>query len=199
VRPRSFVNNDMKAISLLALLILLLSSAPSSAAAQERDRDERGVVPNLMRLLNDEDTVTAEVEEDQPQDQDKSVEPQVEQREAPATPTPQTTSPATPAQPSTPTTQPPPPQQTVPPSPTESSTTTAVVAPSTTALNTHSGGNSGIYATGGPLSRTESGILFMLSMGLVFAGLSLAERDSLRRLFKLLPDPAPLPERTALP
>jgi outer membrane biosynthesis protein TonB len=186
----------MKAISILTLWILLLSSAPSLAAAQERDRDERGIVPNLMRLLDDENTVAEEVEEVQPQDQEAPVEPQVEQEETPATPTPQTTSPVNPA---TPTTQRPPPQQTTPSSPTESSTTTAVVAPSTTALNTHSGDNSGIYATGGPLSRTESGILFMLSMGLVFAGLSLAERDSLRRIFKHLPDPAPLPERTALP
>lgn len=65
----------------------------------------------------------------------------------------------------------------------------------------HNGSATSIYADEGPLSRTQSGILFAFALALALAGLLLAERESLGRLLR--PGPlmtSPLSEkRTALP
>lgn len=201
----------MKKIPALMLIALfLLSFAPAHAQEDGREsrpdrkeyREHSGFLPMLWQLID-----RARGEEDAARPDRRSA----ELTDATTTPSQHTDDPAstevqdqgaesTTSLPSEPASQPQPPAPALP-APSTTTPEHAWGATTTPILNTHNGVNSTIYRSEWPLDRTQSGILFLLSMGLVLAGLLLAERDSLARAFRgerFVPA-SPLPEkRTAL-
>lgn len=192
----------MKHSYLLAFLLsitILGSFVPATALAQSRDNEERGIFPAIFRLMERAREERNEERQQREERREREERQEEAQEEAPPQEEPASEVPATSTD-DAPSPAPDPAPSPLPPSPAEpaeigwGATTTPI-------LNTHNGVNSSIYADEWPLDRAQSGMLFLLSMGLVAAGLLLAERDTLKRLFtgrQLLTTPALSEKRTAL-
>lgn len=186
-----------------------MSHAPALVHAQSEDRnrdrteqEERGLLPAILRMLERaRENRGTDAQREGREDHEEARNAVAEHKEEEAAPW---EVPATSTETET--------EASVPPAPATTSGTSTPVpssgatshsgwgATTTPVLNTHNGVNSTIYADEWPLDRAQSGALFVLSMGLVLAGLLLAERDSLKRILAGRPLLAPpIPEkRTAL-
>jgi len=143
---------------------LLISSNTLVASAQSVDeREDRGFVETFLPFLREEDG-----RDDENENKGGAAATQTSPPEQPAPS-------ASPTQPS--------PQvgSQVPAMPLSDSVAEAAATTDPSMLNTHSGSASSIYAQTG-LSRGESGLLFVFSIGLALAGLLLAEQPFKRGL-----------------